>query len=359
MRLSLKGRAEVCAVILYRLSVLPLPKVHRLALIQTLSKLLWSDRKPMVRRQIRCWRPWDGVYGCLIWRATGSLKKLAYLGRSLSRDMVWGQKVRDFFPRLDSDLEAEGRRKPRGAAPFKLPRSSDISRSRKELYRELLVGSASDPLAERLGWSLEEIRSQWNWVQGSGFLNNFKFSLTRRRIAPCRLGIQSRFCRHAGLPLLRQWPRRNGWARLLLLRAGSSVLSHVREWTARIDHKQFVPLDVGYVVDNVDPPYRGEKRVVFLVIQALARWMVIWTMRKKGLYDGANVFHRDLILFFRHQLRVKIRCDWKRLDCITFDKRWVYAASLVVRKWATLESSFPFLSAHGDDGPGPSGPHPR
>ncbi len=37
--------------------------------------------------------------------------------------------------------------------------------------------------------------------------------------------------------------------------------------------------------------------------------MVIWTKRKKGLYDDANFSHRDLVLYFRHQLRVKIKCD--------------------------------------------------
>ena len=30
---------------------------------------------------------------------------------------------------------------------------------------------------------------------------------------------------------------------------------HVREWTARIEPKQLVLLDVGYVVDNVLPPF--------------------------------------------------------------------------------------------------------
>ena len=133
---------------------------------------------------------------------------------------------------------------------------------------------------------------------------------------------------------------------------------HVGEWTARIEPKQLVLLDVGYVVDNVLPPFHGEKRVVFLVILAVAR-MVIWITRKKGLYDDANFSHRDLVLYFRHQLRVKIRCDRKRLDRITFNRRWVNAASLVVRKGATLESSFPPLPAHGVYGTGPSGPHPR
>ena len=127
---------------------------------------------------------------------------------------------------------------------------------------------------------------------------------------------------------------------------------HVGEWTARIEPKQLVLLDVGYVVDNVLPPYQGEKRVVFLAILAVAR-MVIWMTRNKGLYDDANFSHRDLVLYFRHQLRVKIRCDRKRLDRITFSKRWVHAASLVVRKGATLESSFPPLPAHGVYGTGP------
>ena len=88
-------------------------------------------------------------------------------------------------------------------------------------------------------------------------------------------------------------------------------------------------LDVGYVVDNVPLPFKGEKRVVFLAILAVAR-MFIWLMRKRGLYDDANFSHRDLILFFRHQLRVKIRCDRKHLYRITFDKRWVNAGNLVV-----------------------------
>ena len=81
--------------------------------------------------------------------------------------------------------------------------------------------------------------------------------------------------------------------------------SHVEEGAARISPRQLVLLDVGYVMDNVGPPFQGEKRVVFLVTLAVAR-MVIWQTRNKGLYESANFSHRDLILFFRHQLRVKI-----------------------------------------------------
>ena len=118
---------------------------------------------------------------------------------------------------------------------------------------------------------------------------------------------------------------------------------HVGEWTARIEPKQFVLFYVGYVVHNVLPPFQGEKHVVFLAILTVAR-MVIWTTRKKGLYDDANFSHRDLILFFRHQLRVKIRCDRKHLDRITFNKRWVNASSLVVRKGGNVGVIFPSSS---------------
>ena len=55
------------------------------------------------------------------------------------------------------------------------------------------------------------------------------------------------------------------------------------------------------------------------------------------------------ILLFRHQLRIKIRCDRKRLDYIKFDRRWVYAASLVVRKGTMLKSPVPPLPTSWED----------
>ena len=50
---------------------------------------------------------------------------------------------------------------------------------------------------------------------------------------------------------------------------------HVCGWTARMESKELVLLEVSYVVDNDLPQFQGEKRVVFLTIQAVAR-MVIW-----------------------------------------------------------------------------------
>ena len=279
---------------------------------------------------------------------------------------MWRRKASRTFPRLQSDPKAECRRKPLGEALFvrewrkalrNLLGSSDLSRPRKELYQELVVGSASDPLSERRGWTAEEIRSHWNWALGSSFLNNSEFSLTwqlARNVLPL-LGLNYK----AGLADMPDCPRYGSGLEETAEHAYycervRPFWDHVREWTARIEPKQLVLLEVGYDVDNVLP----EQRVVFLAILAVAR-MVIWSPRKKGLYDDANFSHRDLVLYFRHSLRVKIRCDRKRLDRITFSRRWVNAASLVVRKRAMLESSFPPLTAHGVYGMGPSGPHPR
>ena len=57
---------------------------------------------------------------------------------------------------------------------------------------------------------------------------------------------------------------------------------------------------------------------------------------------GANFSDRDLTLFFRHLLRVKIRCDRKRLDHISIQQK------PVVRKREMFESSFPPFPVHGD-----------
>ena len=40
-----------------------------------------------------------------------------------------------------------------------LSESSDLSQARKELYQEIMVGSALDPLSEPHGWTAEGIRS--------------------------------------------------------------------------------------------------------------------------------------------------------------------------------------------------------
>ena len=92
--------------------------------------------------------------------------------------------------------------------------------------------------------------------------------------------------------------------------------------------------------------------MVFLAILAVAR-MVIWTRRNKGLYDDANFSHRDLVFYFQHQLRVKIRCDIKRLDRITFSKKVGECSEPGRKRRGNVVVILPPLPAHGVYGTGP------
>ena len=143
----------------------------------------------MVRTQVCIQRTLNGGLGMPDLVSHWFAERLAYLGRSLTGDAVWRRKASRTFPRLKSDPKAEGRRKPLGEALFvhecrtalrNLLGSSDLSRLRKELHQERVVGSASDPLSVWRGWTVEEIRSHWNWAPGSSFLNNSLTWLTWR-----------------------------------------------------------------------------------------------------------------------------------------------------------------------------------
>ena len=266
------------------LDPLPFVRTASAVLIQSLFKLLWKGRSPLVRRQVCYQHPRDGSLGMPNLESHRLAERLAYLGRSLTTEVVWSLKVRVAFPNLrlcpsadEPPFVIECRRALRN-----LPRSSDLSWTRKELYRGLVVGSASDPLVELLGLSAVEIRSQWNWASGSGFLNNSKFSLTwrlaRNALAP------NDWVYRACLADMPDCARCSSGLEETALHAFyhcewvCTFWSHVEEWTTRISPRELVSLDVGYVMNNVSSPFQGEKRVVFLVILAVAR-MVIWQTR--------------------------------------------------------------------------------
>ena len=160
-----------------------------------------------------------------------------------------------------------------------LPGSSGLLRPQKELYRELVVGSVSDPLSEWCGWTAEEICSHWNWVPGSSFLNNSEFSLIWQLAwnALPLLGLNFRAgladmpdCVRCGIGLEETAEHAFYYCERI-----RPFWDHVGEWTAHIEPKQLVLLDVGYIVDNVLPLFQGEKHVEFLAI-AVAR-ILIWT----------------------------------------------------------------------------------
>ena len=134
--------------------------------------------------------------------------------------------------------------------------SSDLSQP----HKELVMGSASDSLREWHGWTVEEVCSHW-------LLEQFRVLV----LALPLLGLNLR----AGLADMPDCPRCGSDTEETAEHAFNycervrPFWDYVGEWTARIEPKQLVLLDVGYVIDNVLPPFQGEKRVVFLTILAV------------------------------------------------------------------------------------------
>ena len=324
-RLSLKGRAEACVtyvfpLILYRMSVLPLPTNWMVLFERLLFSLLWRRGRPRVRREVCIQRPCNGGLGMPHMASHRHAERLAFLNRTLTEESAWEWKVRNAFPKLEFAPRVEGRRKPKGQAQFlvecrralnALPRSSDLLRPRKVLYRDLVEGAASDPLQKRLGLSDGELRSLWSWAPGADYLNNSEFSLTWRLVRNGLPLMDSAY--KVGYADMFDCPRCNSGIEetaehaFFYCEKVRPLWGYVNEVTARIDCKKpRIPLDVAYVCDNVSPPWIGQKRMVFLTLLAVAR-MVIWTTRLNEIHKGHIFSHQNLIKAFQHQLRVKIR----------------------------------------------------
>ena len=93
----------VFPLILYRLAVLPLPKLCQLAQQRYLSRLLWEGARPMVRRQVCIQRTRNRGQGMLDLESHWLAERLEYLGRSLTGDAMWRLKASRIFPCLKSE----------------------------------------------------------------------------------------------------------------------------------------------------------------------------------------------------------------------------------------------------------------
>ena len=166
-------------------------------------------------------------------------------------------------------------------------------------------------------------------------------------IALSWLGFQSGPGRHAWLSPLWQRNGRKGFVHLLQLQAVLSVLES-RQWVDG-SHRPKTALAARCWLRRRQCYTSVEKWETFCVSRdpCCSQNSDLDNAKKMRLYDGANFSDRHLIPFFRHELGFKIRFYRKILDRITFEKRWVHAASLVVRRGATLESSFPARSSNG------------
>ena len=129
----------------------------------------------MLRRQVGCQRLHNGSLVTPDLESHWLTERLAFLSRSLTTDAVYRRKVERAFLCLKSNPEAvvgQGvkHRISSNKAFCKLPVSNDLSRSQKELYRDQVEDSVSDPR----GLSREDVHSQWNWVRVSWTIPNFR-----------------------------------------------------------------------------------------------------------------------------------------------------------------------------------------
>ena len=56
----------------------------------------------------------------------------------------------------------------------------------------------------------------------------------------------------------------------------STTASETAHFAVMLESGQpaFIPIIVGFIMDNIDPPWKGEKRMVFLVILAVAQMVI-------------------------------------------------------------------------------------
>ena len=161
-----------------------------------------------------------------------------------------------------------------------------------------MVGNASDSLEKRLCGPLDEICSQWNWAPDSGFLNSPGCLLGTSCPSPARHSRQAS----------QTWPialaaavvKKKRLCTPSITTASESANFGVTSENGRpalitkfSAAQHCLRQSQSYV--EVDPTWKGGKRLMFFTILPVAE-IVIWETEKKGFYDGANFSLHHLIL---------------------------------------------------------------
>ena len=155
-RLSRKGRAEVCCshiypLVVYRLSVLPIPGTILFKMERILFWFIWAKRFPLVRREIYYLHPSEGGLGVLNVETRRHTLRLTFLDRMCSQDTeaesFWKEDPKQSFPSLRSvhSADREIHRLPRRECPF----YRESRHALKVLYRLQSGLSDSRPLSSR------------------------------------------------------------------------------------------------------------------------------------------------------------------------------------------------------------------
>ena len=276
--------------------------------------------------------------------------RLTFLDQMCSQDMAagsfWKEDAKQSFPSLRSVHSADGETHflPRHECLFccehrnalkvlsRLQTGLSDSRllSSRALYHCLVGGGASNDLIGELGMTVVEGCLLWPWAPRMRCLNNDEASLTwlviwnalwvGKKLFSVQLVILPECSRCGALeesidhtffhcPVV--WP-------LCKLLEGYMV---------HILNRKFFVLEASSMCSNIVPKLNKQEHYVFLCFLSIMRVMT-WTTRKKELYEDESFSSQTLLAFYKHQIKVKIRSQRKRLSSLEFSKRWVTVACL-------------------------------
>lgn len=211
--------------------------------------------------------------------------------------------------------------------------------SRKALYRVAVRGIAKDKLPGKLGLTNKEFRSVSPWAPGLKCLNNDEASLTWLVLRGA-LWVGKKLCA-AGLAISSECVRCGDWEESIEhaffhCDVVQPLCRLIEGYMVRVLDGKFFVLEASSVCSNVVPSISRDQHYVLLCLLGIMR-MVVWTTRQKEFHAGEKFSSLQLVSFFRHQLKVKIRAERARLSSWNFGKRWVKISRLVRVRGADLE----------------------
>ena len=245
---------------------------------------------------------------------------------------------RQSFPSLRSVHSADGEahRLPRLECPFYreclhalkvLSRlQTGLSDSRpllsRALYRCLVSGAVSDGLIGELGVTEAECCLLWPWAPRMRCLNNDEASLTWLVIRNALWVGKKLFSAQQAIS-----PKCGRCGDFFHCPVVRPLCKLLEGYMVRILNGKFFVLEASSVYSNVVPKLNRQEHYVFICLLGVMG-VVIWTTRKKELYEDKSFSSQTLVAFFKHQIKVKIRSERKRLSSLEFGKRWVTVARL-------------------------------
>ena len=313
----------------------------------------------MVRREICQLHPSEGGLGMPNIEIRQHTLRLDFLDRMSTQQVgigqFWKEDAKKAFPALRSvhSDDGEAHRLPRNECSFyrecrralkvllRVKERLSITQplKRKALYRIIVRGAVHDDLAEGLGLTKGEARSVWPWPTGMKPLNNNEASLSWRIIRNALWVGKKLFA--AGLVISPECVRcgdmeeslEHAFVHCSIVRP---VCQLVEGFMVRVLNVPFFALDASVMCSNVVPFQDKRKHYVLQCLLGIMR-VVIWTTRQKGFHEGESFTPLQLIAYFRHQLKVKIRVERRRLSSSEFNECWVRIAQLCRVKGAKLE----------------------